>query len=169
VGYCHGESPSPALLAALFALASADTEAEKRAAWNQALTLPSDTIAPAEMLEAALRDGLERAAERELAKQALNSSFQKLATVLVQRLGSRKVAGILPVLGAAVGGAVNIRFMYRLGEAASMAFAARRLIADGIAPSGLQLAEPLPKKIRSRQTARAKKATPRRRRRDPAP
>ena len=130
-------------LLVLFALASADTDAEKRTAWNRVLTLPpADEAADSEM-EAALRDGLERAAERELAKQALNASFQKLAGVFAQRLGTRKVAGALPVLGAVVGGAVNIRFMVLLAEAARMAFAARRLVDEGAAVESLCLKEPL--------------------------
>ena len=143
MGYCYGEAPTPALVASLFALASADTDAEKRTAWNRVLTLPpADEAADSEM-EAALRDGLERAAERELAKQALNASFQKLAGVFAQRLGTRKVAGALPVLGAVVGGAVNIRFMVLLAEAARMAFAARRLVDEGAAVESLCLKEPL--------------------------
>lgn len=144
IGYCYGESPSPALVSALFALASADTEAEKRIAWNAALTAQgSDQPAAAEMSDAAIRDGLERAAEREFAKQALASSLQRLAVTLVQRLGLKKTAGLLPVVGAAVGGAVNIRFIYLLSEAARMAFAARRALANGAAPERLLLPKAL--------------------------
>lgn len=137
VGLCYGEAPSPALAAALFALASADTDEEKQLAWRAALTAPAARgvadaagAAPA-VREAAVRDGLERAAEREFAKQALTGSLQKLATSLVQRLGAQKAAGVLPLVGAVVGGAVNLRFVYLLGEAARMVFIARRLQAEG--------------------------------------
>lgn len=141
IGYCYGEQPSPALVAALFALASADTNAEKRLAWQAALTAAAGGLPHGDEIangEAAVRDGLERAAEREFAKQALTGSLQKLAGALAQRLGMRKAAGLLPVVGALVGGAVNIRFVYLLAEATRMAFNARRLLADG-APLALLL------------------------------
>jgi len=161
IGYCYGEPPSAALVAALFALASADTEAEKRMAWNAALTVAvADTGIDPSISDAALRDGLERAAEREFAKQAHNSSLQKLLTVLVQRLGIKKAAGALPVIGAAVGGVVNLRFVQELSEAARMVFVARRLLGDGLSLSELLLGEPM--------AAPAKPPRPTRRRR-PAP
>lgn len=136
IGYCYGEPPSPALVTALFALASADTDEEKRLAWQAALSAPAGGLHDGNAIsdgDAAVRDGLERAAEREFAKQALSGSLQKLVGTLAQRLGLRKAAGLLPVVGALVGGAVNIRFVYRLAEAARMAFNARRLLADGTA------------------------------------
>ncbi|MES2682407.1 MAG: EcsC family protein [Pseudomonadota bacterium] len=179
IGYCYGEQPSPALTAALFALASADTESEKRLAWQAALTAPAGQNAtPAidgDLHDAALRDGLERAAEREFAKQALTGSLQKLASTLVQRLGMKKAAGMLPLVGALVGGAVNIRFVYLMCEAARMAFAARRLLADGMALDKLLMPEPLSAAAATstkrsagglRKTSAAKKPT--RRRQDPA-
>lgn len=179
IGYCYGEAPSPALVAALFALASADTEEEKRLAWKAALTAEAGSgKASAEISDAAIRDGLERAAEREFAKQALAGSLQKLAVTLVQRLGLKKSAGLLPVLGAAVGGAVNIRFLYLLSESARMAFAARRLLADGKPLKELLMREPLQVAASAPATARKKKSpsktaaapvTPRRRRQAPAP
>lgn len=130
-GYCHGEAPSPQLAAALFALASADTVEEKQLAWRVALTAQVGASVGETIADEALRDGLERAAEREFAKQALASSINKLSLTLVQRLGWRKAAGALPLVGAAVGGAVNARFLAQLSEAAQMAFAARRLMAQG--------------------------------------
>lgn len=142
IGYCFGEQPSPALVAALFALASADSEDEKRSAWCAVLSAPAGGgDAAASVNDAALRDGLERAAEREFAKQALSGSLQKLAATMAQRLGTNKLAGALPVIGAAVGGAVNIRFAYLLCEAARMGFIARRLLADGLPLQKLLAAE----------------------------
>lgn len=146
IGYCYGETASPALVTALFALASADTDEEKRVAWQAALTAPAQgaVISDSAALEnAALRDGLERAAEREFAKQALAASLQKLAVTMAQRLGINKAAGALPIVGALVSGAVNIRFMVLLTEAARMAFAARRSVADGTSAETLLIAEPL--------------------------
>lgn len=161
IGYCYGESPSPALTAALFALASADTDEEKRLAWNGALTASPGNAVAADISDAAIRDGLERAAEREFAKQALAGSLQKLAVTLVQRMGLKKSAGLLPVLGAAVGGAVNIRFLFLLSQSARMAFAARRKIADGMPLAELLIREPL--QIRASLASARKKpvSTPR--------
>lgn len=158
IGYCYGEPPSAALVAALFALASADTEVEKRLAWNAALTTPAaDAAIESSISDAAVRDGLERAAEREFAKQALNSSLQKLLTTLVQRLGLKKAAGMLPVIGAAVGGVVNLRFVYQLSEAARMVFVSRRLLADGMPREALLLKAP---KLVTTQPARAVRRRP---------
>lgn len=129
ISACYGEPPSPALAASVFALASADTMAEKAAAWNAALaakrTISGDASEPA------VRDGLERAAEREFAKQALQSSLQKLGNSLVQRLGWKRVAGALPVVGAAVGGVVNAQFVASLAMATQQVCVARRLECEG--------------------------------------
>ncbi|MDO9452750.1 MAG: EcsC family protein [Stagnimonas sp.] len=148
IGYCYGERPSPTLVAALFALASADTEDEKRLAWQAALTAPAGQdsapgVSTPGITDAAVRDGLERAAEREFAKQALTGSLQKLSSTMVQRLGMKKAAGLLPLVGAVVGGAVNIRFVYLLSEAARMAFAARRFRHDGMPLEKLLARAPL--------------------------
>lgn len=131
VGYSYGEAPSPALAAAIFALASADTAEEKRLAWRAAILAPAGEALAGALDDAALRDGLERAAEREFAKQALASSFQKLGLALVQRMGWRKAAGALPLIGAALGGAVNARFIAQVVEAAIQVGNGRRLAAAG--------------------------------------
>ena len=165
IGYCYGEQPSPALVTALFALASADSDEEKRLAWQAALTAAAGGQPQGNDIidgDAAVRDGLERAAEREFAKQALTGSLQKLAGTLAQRLGMRKAAGLLPVVGALVGGAVNIRFVYLLAEAARMAFNARRLLADGTPLARLLQQEALapaaaPAKARRRKPLSRKK------------
>lgn len=131
VGYCHGEATGPALAAAIFALASADTVEEKQRAWRAAVGARAGSAADVAVDDAALRDGLERTAEREFAKQALSGSLQKLGLTMVQQLGWRKAAGALPLIGAAVGGAVNARFVARVVEAAVQVHAARRLAEDG--------------------------------------
>lgn len=126
IGQCYGELVSPSLAAALFALASADTMEEKDAAWNAALAASTERLR-AHMDDAALRDGLERAAEREFAKAALAGSLQKLGVTLVTRTGAKKLAAALPFVGAVAGGAVNARFIGQIAEAAEMVFSARRL------------------------------------------
>lgn len=161
IGYCYGEPPSAALVAALFALASADTEDEKRLAWNAALSTPvADAEIATSIRDAALRDGLERAVEREFAKQALNSSLQKLLTTLVQRLGLKKAAGALPVLGAVVGGVVNLRFVHQLGEAARMVFVARRLLAEGMPSEALLFKAPTAVSASPPKTTRRRRPAP---------
>ncbi len=168
MAYCYGESPSPALVAALFALAAADTEEEKQLAWKAALTTREG--ASVDIQDAAMRDGLERAAEREFAKQALAGSLQKLTVTLVQRLGMKKAAGVLPFVGAAVGGAVNLRFVYLLTEAARMAFIARRMHAQGMTLEKLLSLEPLVAVATPRKKAMASaKARATRRRPSPTP
>lgn len=165
IGYCYGETASPTLVTALFALASADTDEEKRLAWQAALMAPAHGAKvgdDAALEHAALRDGLERAAEREFAKQALSASLQKLALTLARRLGVKKAAGALPLVGAVVSGAVNIRFMVLLTEAARMAFAARRSLAEGVPAASLLMPTPLPAglvpKLKTRKpTAQARK------------
>lgn len=187
IGYCYGEETSPALAAALFALAAADTESEKSLAWQAALTSPGGalTLPQDAVSEAAVRDGLERAAERELAKQALTGSMQRLSATLVQRLGLKKATGAMPLLGAVVGGVVNLRFVYLLSQAARMVFLARALHAAGVPmpellardvlliepakaskPVRRQSARPSAKKVPA-NTKRA--TTPRRPSRGPAP
>ncbi|TAJ52736.1 MAG: hypothetical protein EPN60_04240 [Nevskiaceae bacterium] len=154
-GYCYGEAPTPQLAAALFALASADTVEEKQLAWRSALAARGGHEVGAEIADEALRDGLERAAEREFAKQALSSSLNRLSLNLVQRLGWRKVAGALPLIGAAVGGAVNARFLAQLAVAARMVFAARRLAAQGedlLGPKPAAVAASAPPPARRRRT-----------------
>jgi len=131
VGHSYGEAPSPALAASIFALASADTVEEKRLAWRAAVLAPSGQVVAEALDDAALRDGLERAAEREFAKQALAGSLQKLGLAMVQRLGWRKAAGALPLIGAALGGAVNARFIHQVVEAAIQVHTARRLAEAG--------------------------------------
>jgi uncharacterized protein (DUF697 family) len=131
IGQCHGEGPSPALAAAVFALASADSTDEKASAWQAALASKAQEISTGSD-DAALRDGLERAAERQFAKAALSSSLQRLSHTLLQRMGTRKLASTLPVIGSIAGGIVNAQFVRQLAEAAQMVFSARQLQRQGV-------------------------------------
>ncbi|MGH8530659.1 MAG: EcsC family protein [Nevskiales bacterium] len=120
-GYCYGyDAAQEGLALAIFALASANTLEEKQAAWE---ALQSQQHAAT----AALRDGLERAAQRELGKQAAVTGLQTLARQLGLNLGRRKALGVVPILGALVGGSANAWYMYDLCAAARFAFLSRRL------------------------------------------
>ncbi len=121
VGYCYGyDCAQEGAALAIFALASANTLEEKQAAW-EALQAQQGAAS------AALRDGLERAAERALGKQAAITGLQTLARQLGLNLGRRKALGVVPVFGALVGGSVNAWYMHDLCTAARFTFVARKL------------------------------------------
>lgn len=113
--YCYGEDwlepPLRALPIGVFALASANTLDEKRAAWT---ALREGT----ELLDAAWRDGVERVTERELAKEATQFSLQTLASRIGMNLGSRKAAGAVPLMGAVIGGTINAGYIHDIGKVA---------------------------------------------------
>jgi hypothetical protein len=122
-GLCYGydslgETERPFAIG-VFALASANTLEEKQAA----LAALQQAGAPD---EAAFRDGLERAAQRELGKSAAVFSLQNLARQLGVNLARRKTASAIPLLGAVVGGAVNAWYLHDLAQTARYAFHARR-------------------------------------------
>lgn len=125
IGLCYGYdcmAPEQQRYAiAIFALASANSIAEKEAALA---ALGEPGLAPD---SAAWRDGVERATQRELSKEAAVISLQSLARQLGINLGRRKGAGAVPMLGAAVGGGVNAWYLRDLCETAKRAFQARRL------------------------------------------
>ena len=77
--------------------------------------------------DAAWRDGIERAAERELAKEAAVMSLNNLARQLGLNLGWRKAGGALPVIGAAVGGSVNAWYLYDVTRTAQFCYQERWL------------------------------------------
>ncbi|GAC1631023.1 MAG: EcsC family protein [Nevskia sp.] len=125
VGLCYGEDCALAgerrLPVAVFALASANSADEKQAALA-AIEQAGMQSAPA------WRDGLERAAERELAKEAAVFSLANLAKTISKRLGLRKAAGGVPVFGALVGGAVNAWYLNDVATAAERTFQLRWLL-----------------------------------------
>lgn len=126
---CYGHDlageGSDRLAIGVFALASANTVDEKQAALS-ALRHGD----PAALLDAAAwRDGIERAAERELAKDAAVLGLNRLARQLGLNLGWRKAGGALPVIGAAVGGSVNAWYLHDVSRTAQFCFQARWLIA----------------------------------------
>ncbi len=123
-GLCYGEDCTEESLkrlpVAIFALASANSLAEKQAALQ---VLERD----AEADSMAIREGLERAAERELAKEAAVFSISNLSKSITRRLGLAKAGGTLPLLGALVGGAVNAWYLNEVANAARVAFQLRWL------------------------------------------
>lgn len=123
-GFCYGEHLDPAheraLAIGIFALVSANSADEKLAALH-ALHLGGALV------DAAWRDGVERVAERELAKDATALSLQTLARSMGINLGKRKVAGTVPVLGAAIGGAVNAWYLADVARTARYVFQERWL------------------------------------------
>lgn len=124
IGLCYGEDcAAPALRRlpiAIFALASANSVEEKQAAL--------DAIDHAEDVRTgAWRDGVERTAERQFAKEAAVYSLNNLGKTLTERFGVRKAAGSLPVLGALVGGTVNAMYLHDVAATAQRVFQQRRL------------------------------------------
>lgn len=124
---CYGESePDPeqerSLGIGIFALASANSVAEKR----QALRMLQ--VEPEALTLAAARDGLERAAQRQLAKDAAQVTLAQLARQLGTRLGQRKLGQALPLLGSAVGLTVNALYLRDVARAAQQVYALRYLL-----------------------------------------
>lgn len=126
VGMCYGEAlgdqATRQTLIGIFALASANSEQEKSEALRALGRHPDD-----EPVDAAWRDGLERAAERELAKEAASASLNNLAMQLSRHLGWRKASGMVPVIGAAIGGSVNAWYVYDVATVARYSFQERWL------------------------------------------
>ncbi|MGQ0586684.1 MAG: EcsC family protein [Gammaproteobacteria bacterium] len=124
VGLCYGEKPpvddERQLALGVFALVSANSLEEK--------TLAVGALrGGADLHEAAWRDGVERVTEREIAKNATVYSIQNLARSIGVNLGKRKAAGSIPVLGAAVGAAVNAWYLSDVAQAARYTFQERWL------------------------------------------
>ncbi|MCK9192668.1 MAG: EcsC family protein [Nevskia sp.] len=123
-GLCYGEDCTSAekqrLTIAIFALASANSVAEKQAALAAIATV-------SDVHTAAWRDGIERTAEREFAKEAAIYSLNNLSKTLAERFGLRKAVGGVPVFGAVVGGAVNALYLRDIAKAAQIAFQQRWL------------------------------------------
>ncbi len=125
-GLCYGDSIEPLecqrLGIGIFALASANSLEEKQSALA--------ALAHGEwVVDDAWRDGIERVAEREMAKEATVFSLQTLASRVGLHLGSRKSAGVLPVLGALVGSSMNAWYLYDVTQTAQRVFQWRRIAA----------------------------------------
>ena len=126
VGLCYGEDlrkPQLRQLAiGVFALASANSLEEKQTA-----VAALRHFKPRVLRDAAWRDGVERAAEREFAKEAAVFSLQNLASKLGINLGKRKAAGVVPIIGALIGGSVNAWYVYDVAQVSRYVFQERWL------------------------------------------
>lgn len=127
--YCYGEqldgTERQRQVIGIFALASANTLAEKQAALA-ALAEDRDVV------DDAWRDGIERVAEREMAKEATVFSLQTLASRVGWHVGSRKGAGVVPLLGALVGSSMNAWYLHDVSKTARRVFQWRRLAAQTV-------------------------------------
>lgn len=125
-GLCYGDSDDDRdrerLGIGIFALASANTLEEKQAAL--AALAHGDWV-----VDDAWRDGIERVAEREMAKEATVFSLQTLASRVGVHLGKRKAAGVVPVLGAVVGSSMNAWYLHDVAQTARRVFQWRRIAA----------------------------------------
>jgi len=126
VGLCYGEDlrqPGYRQLAiGVFALASANSLEEKQLAVAALRDFHVSSLD-----ESAWRDGVERAAEREFAKEAAVFSLNNLASKLGINLGKRKAAGVVPIIGAIVGGSVNAWYLYDVAQVSRYVFQERWL------------------------------------------
>jgi hypothetical protein len=124
-GLCYGEDAladkESRLAVGVFALASANSEEEKRTA-VAALRDYGEGL-----LDVAWREGVERAAERELAKEAAIFSVQNLTKKLGVNIGKRKAAGAIPAIGALIGGSVNAWYLHDVTRCARYVFQERWL------------------------------------------
>ncbi len=139
-GFGDGEHADPGLTIGIFALASANTPQEKRHALR---ALDAD---PQSLSEAAARDGLERAAQRQVAKDATQVTLTQLARQISGHLGSRKAGQLLPFIGSVVGLSVNAMYLRDVARAAQHVFALRYLLIHGsgeiLNPEGRRLRPP---------------------------
>ena len=144
VGLCYGEDLRMAgqrrLAIGVFALASANSLEEKHSA-----VLALRDFSAEGLDDAAWRDGVERAAERELAKEAAVFSLNNLASRLGINLGKRKAAGVMPVIGALVGGSVNAWYLYDVAQVSRYVFQERWLASKHSMPKLMPILEGAPK------------------------
>lgn len=126
--HCYGlgdvDQADPDLVIGIFALASANTIAEKKRA------LRALDAEPESLSFAAARDGLERAIQRQMAKDTAQVTLSQIARQLSLRLGQRKAGQLLPVIGSAVGLTVNVLYLRDVARAAQQVCALRYLIAN---------------------------------------
>ncbi len=125
IGLCYGERPATEserqLSLGVFAVVSANSLAEKRDALG---ALHGAADANEDM---AWREGIERVAERQFAKDAAIYSLNNLAKSMGRNLARRKIAGSLPIIGMLVGGAVNAWYLADVAQAARHVFQERWL------------------------------------------
>lgn len=122
IGLCYGEDVGRDFAIGVFALASANTREEK----SEAIAALRGDVEG--LQHSAARDGLERVAERQLAKDAAVFSLNTLSQRIGVQLGKRKAVGVVPILGAVVGGAVNAWYLHDVAQVAQYVFQERWLL-----------------------------------------
>jgi len=124
IALCYGEegldADHRAMAIGIFALASANSLEEKQSALA-ALRTRGD------LLDIAWREGVERVAEREMAKDAAVFSLQTLSSRIGLQLGRRKAFGVIPVLGAVVGASMNAWYVHDISMVARYVYQERWL------------------------------------------
>lgn len=120
VGLCYGEdcmTGDRQLPLAVFALASANNQAEKQVAWDAVCATAGPDVA-----SAAVRGSALRAAHQSVVKSTATLGFSRVARQVGTRLGWRMAAEAVPVAGAFVGGSVNVWYLRDVSAAAQRAF-----------------------------------------------
>ncbi|MEN8720954.1 MAG: EcsC family protein [Oceanococcaceae bacterium] len=125
--YGFGEDADADLNLGIFALASANTAQEKQEALRM---LDAD---PRSLAYAAARDGLERAAQRQVAKDAAQLTLTQLARRISVHMGQRKAGQMVPVIGSLVGLSVNALYLRDISRSAQHVFALRYLLVSSTA------------------------------------
>ena len=125
-GYALEGESGRMMAIALFALASSNGMQDKQDV-IATLSGTRPDAPTANLLEAAWREGFERASEREMTKQAVAFSIANLGRQLGWNIAQRKSAAAIPVLGAVIGGSVNAWTVYDLTRTTRYAFHAWRL------------------------------------------
>lgn len=127
IGLCYGEDcmrGHSVLPLAVFALACANTPADKSLAWN-ALG-PADPDTPG---TSAVRGSALRTLNQGMAKTTAALGFSRIARQASTRLGWRLAGTALPVVGAVVGGSANLWYLRDMAATAQHAFQWRWLTA----------------------------------------
>lgn len=148
--FCYGEDwqqrREQGLATGVFALASANSLEEKQQAW--AALQQGEAL-----LDEAWRDGVERVAERELAKNSTQFSLQTLSSRIGIHLGSRKAAGVAPLIGAVVGATVNAGYIHDIARVSRFVLQDRWLAREHNAAIHLPKAVAAPRKTPRRRSA----------------
>ncbi|MDN5873411.1 MAG: EcsC family protein, partial [Sinobacteraceae bacterium] len=131
VGLCYGEdcmTGQEQLPLAVFALASANNDDEKRAAWDVIRMLDANQAAD-EVSARAVRGSALRAANQGVVKSTAVLGFNRVARQLSLRLGWCLAGGAIPLAGAFIGASVNAWYLREVSQAAQHVFQWRWLAA----------------------------------------
>jgi hypothetical protein len=126
IGFCYGykskDEKGKQFVLALLSAAGANTASEKADAVK--ILRAIDVM----IAKQTLKTVVEKAAQQQLAKEAVLLSVKNLGRQLGINITERKALQAIPAIGAAVGGSVNALFINDVGWAARRAFQERWLI-----------------------------------------